>query len=196
VNTADPLLPKPGVKVPVRVCDWYAWKVSCLDGAPNFQLYWPESKRDLAIQDQLAFLNRWGDRFRYSELQASLANFPGNDSARMTFAKLDHPATREDVKANVAIFSLQGEGEVRVVPLSPFPTNAVWKNYKDYPINQTETDEKTGKKTTETTYQNAGFIWQAEEVLHSGKWERYYGFVGTHIIAKVPAGEIEIVKDR
>src|SRR5262249_10227716 len=34
-------------------------------------------------------------------------------------------------------------------------------------------------------------IWQAEEVLRNGKWERFYGIVCSHDLAMVPAEEIE-----
>jgi hypothetical protein len=37
-----------------------------------------------------------------------------------------------------------------------------------------------------------GQIWQAEEVLKGDKWVRYYGFIGPHTMAKVPAVEIEL----
>jgi hypothetical protein len=32
-----------------------------------------------------------------------------------------------------------------------------------------------------------------EERMEGGKWKHYYGFVGRHIVAKVPAEEIELV---
>ena len=32
-------------------------------------------------------------------------------------------------------------------------------------------------------------------MLLDGKWRRFYGFVGNHIIARVPAAEIEILDD-
>lgn len=39
-----------------------------------------------------------------------------------------------------------------------------------------------------------GEIWQAEEAQENGKWKRDYGFVCRHIIARVPASEIEFSK--
>ena len=37
-----------------------------------------------------------------------------------------------------------------------------------------------------------GWVWQAEEVRRGDRWERYYGFVGPHVIARIPADEIEL----
>jgi len=39
----------------------------------------------------------------------------------------------------------------------------------------------------------SGLIWQAEEVLQNGKWVRYYGFVGRHVLQKVPADQIDFL---
>ena len=36
-----------------------------------------------------------------------------------------------------------------------------------------------------------GRVWQAEEVREGDRWRRYYGFVGRHALARVPAEEIE-----
>ena len=36
-----------------------------------------------------------------------------------------------------------------------------------------------------------GTVWQAEEAREGGKWRRYYGFLGRHVRAQVPADEIE-----
>lgn len=197
VNSADPLLPKPtNTKVPIRVCDWYGWRVSELDGAPPYELYWPVSKRDEQRPKLVAFLNRWGDRFGYTTLQDKLGfGFPGRDSGRMTFPRLNHPATDADVAATTAIFSLRG-GLVRVVPMPNWPAKAKWTTFKDYPVQiQGETDIKGVTKYYDD-FLNEGFIWQAEEIEINGKWIRYYGFVGPHIIAKVPANQIELIKDK
>ncbi len=45
------------------------------------------------------------------------------------------------------------------------------------------------------SFDREGRIWQAEEVLIQGRWKRFYGFVGNHIIAKVPAEDIELLED-
>jgi hypothetical protein len=41
-------------------------------------------------------------------------------------------------------------------------------------------------------YAQEGLVWQAEEDFEGGKWKRYYGFVGKHVIAQVPAEDIEL----
>lgn len=196
VNMRDPLLPKPpGTKVTVRVCDWYASKIAALDGAPPFELYWPTANRDVARAKLAAFLTQWGDNFRYSALQSSLPrDFRDLETAHLTFPRLDHPATDADVAATRAIFSLSG-GPVRIVSLPAWPAQAKWKTLKDFPVQyQGATDSKTGVTTYDDDFLNKGFIWQAEEVQVNGKWERYYGFVGAHSIAKVPADQIEFLK--
>ena len=38
-----------------------------------------------------------------------------------------------------------------------------------------------------------GLVWQAEEVREGNRWHRYYGFVGRHVVAQVPAEEIDFV---
>ena len=44
---------------------------------------------------------------------------------------------------------------------------------------------------TRREYDTDGFVWQAEEVRKGDQWERFYGFVGHHVIARAPAAEIE-----
>ncbi|HEX4123498.1 MAG TPA: hypothetical protein VHY37_02150 [Tepidisphaeraceae bacterium] len=196
-NTADPLLPKPGSgKVAIRVCDWYAEAISELDGAPPYEIYWPVAKRDEQRPKLVAFLQRWGDRFRYTPLQDTLDfGFHNQDSGRMTFPRLNRPATDADVAATAAIFALHG-GPVRVVSMPAWPAKAEWTTFKDYPIQrQGETDMKTGVTKYTADYLNEGMVWQAEEIQIKGQWVRYYGFVGPHIIAKVPADQIEFIKD-
>jgi hypothetical protein len=39
-------------------------------------------------------------------------------------------------------------------------------------------------------YVTEGRIWQAEEMLVDGKWERYYGFVGRYQLERAPAAEV------
>ena len=40
-----------------------------------------------------------------------------------------------------------------------------------------------------------GKVFQAEEVLVDGRWERFCGFVGPYHLAKVPATEIKFSSD-
>ena len=58
----DPLAPKPGVKVRLRTADLFAWKLSEIVGAPLFELYWPEARRDQGLAEMTAFLAKYGDR--------------------------------------------------------------------------------------------------------------------------------------
>jgi hypothetical protein len=81
------------------------------------------------------------------------------------------PATETDVAVGRAIFSLEGEGEVRVGPLPGLPLVAMW--------------DAEGAAA-----RLSGFVWQAEEVYRDGRWERFYGFAGDGV-HRVPAEEIE-----
>jgi len=185
----DPLAPKPWTPVPFRVCDYYAFELSLHDGLPRCPLYWPLEKRDRAVADCAKLLRRYGERFQYSALQDSLWTL--NDRARMTFPPLDHPATADEVKKGLAIFSLEGEGKTRSAGLSARPMKARWTTLKDSPYGTNRYDPKTKKTETTINYDQEGLVWQAEEVLKEGKWERYYGFVGANRVARVPAAEIE-----
>ena len=191
VNGADPLRPKQDATVPVRVADWCGWKVSQLDGAPPFELYWPLAKRDEQRAKLATFLDRWGDRFRYSPRQPTIGD-SDPDVTRMTFLRRDAPATADDVRRATAIFTLAG-GPVRVVPLPAWPAPAKWVTLKDYPVRSPTTNPTTGQTDSHDAYLNTGRVWQAEEVQIDGRWHRYYGFVGPHTVARVPAEEVEFV---
>jgi hypothetical protein len=104
------------------------------------------------------------------------------------FPKLDHPATPDDVKQGRAIFSLSGT--TRICHLPDFPIEAWRASHKTDPTmaNQTGPD---GKTKYFLLYITEGRVWQAEEVLVGGKWERYYGFVGRYQLDKVSAAEIK-----
>ena len=54
---------KPGENLPFRVCDFLAWRLSTIEGAPGCELYWPEDRRDRAVAACTSFLKRYGDRF-------------------------------------------------------------------------------------------------------------------------------------
>jgi hypothetical protein len=175
----------------LRVCDLYAWSCAKLEGAPVFEPFWPPERRDEAIAALIRVLEQFGDCYRL------LPNVPA-DRIRHPFmepefhlSRLDHAATAEDVKRGLAIFSLQdGRSEVRQVELPMFPQMARWKTLDKFPV------RSRGQKGAPSEYDRSGYIWQAEEILVDGKWQRYYGFVGNHIIAKVPAEEIEILDKR
>jgi hypothetical protein len=56
VDRTDPHAPPAGTKLPLRVCDYVALRLSDLSGAPVFRLYWPEAMRDDALNAMAAFL--------------------------------------------------------------------------------------------------------------------------------------------
>jgi hypothetical protein len=96
-------------------------------------------------------------------------------------------------KAHAAIFSLGTDAPTRAVPLPDFPRLAIWKTYKQFYLYSSDIDPKTGKTVWTPEPDQQGEVWQAEERLEKGKWKRYYGFVGAHVVAMVPAEEIELV---
>jgi hypothetical protein len=119
------------------------------------------------------------------------AKIPGVDDiphrkAHLKFPTLGRPATAEDVAANRAIFSLEGQGVTRLVNLPGFPQPARWLTLKDSPVDLIYQDGATRHE-----YNTDGYVWQAEEVRKGDGWERFYGFVGHHVIARAPADEIE-----
>ena len=174
----------PGTSVSFRTCDYVASQLSDLQGCPRFELFWPEARRDEAIAACIAYLKRYGDHF-VNDVTPGAAIAPGHVTLSMKFPKLDRPATHEDVAAGRAIFSLEGEGETRTIKLLDYPQRARWVVLKDKPITVT-----TGR-VTEVQYDADGYVWQAEEVRKDGRWERYYGFLGHHVVAKAPASEVE-----
>ena len=188
-SKVDPLAPKAGVKVPFRMADYYAWELSGLEGSPAFELYWPEPRRDQGLAEMAAFLKKTGRpiRRRRPHQERHPRRLPAQ-AGPSRVPPLDHPATREEVEKGTAIFSLEGEGERRVVPLVDRPLKAKWVTFKDFPYIQQPVDPATGPQTE---YDQSGRVWQAEEVLTDGRWQRYFGFVGGQVIAKVPAEEIE-----
>ena len=100
---------------------------------------------------------------------------------------------KEDVAAGRAVFSLTDSASaVRTVALPKLPMQARWKTLKSFPVVAIGADDpETGKPVLRRSFDQKGEIWQAEEGFIDGRWQRFYGFVGRHIIAKVPAAEIE-----
>lgn len=197
-NSRDPDLPPDAAPRSVRVCDAYAWMLSRLEGSPPFEPYWPVEKKDAAIAQYPKFLQKWGRCFQeYPPLDATV-RFRG-DVASFHLLKADEEflnntkvvGEEDDVASGRAIFSLADIGaERRTVPLTMFPHIARWKTLKTFPLSPTV--DKDG--TQHERFDQKGYVWQAEEVLVDGKWQRFYGFVGRHIIAKVPADEIELLE--
>lgn len=192
------LSPKPGTTMPVRVADQYASTLQGLGGMPRFEYYWPEAKRDEVIAACAAFLRQYGGQFGYREVARPLFEVelfqPRRQGAVLAFDPLDHPATPADVREGRAIFSLDA-AEARIWPMPSFPMKARWTAQEiaddDPARNRYGTFGK--QPTAPFKWLPEGTIWQAEEVQENGKWRRYYGFVGHHTMARVPAEEIEIL---
>ena len=186
IDSRSSMVPKPGSHIPFRSCDLYAACLGRLPGAPDCEPYGPESQRDEAVAKIVAYLEAYGDQLRFG-LDAAAAGrssvgpelFPAAlalagssdwNAARLFFPTLDHPAAPEDVRDHRAIFALEGERRLWKPPQSPNVT--IWRPVSGHP---------------------EGFVTlrQAEEVFTDGKWERFFGVVATHCIARVPASEIE-----
>jgi hypothetical protein len=179
---SDPNPPQnPPPAVDVRVCDYYANKLAGAEIFPACELDSPQAKRDAAIASDKALLKQYGAAFgsHSTPLARIAANRAPFGSAQPWFDKLDHPATSQEVALGRAIFSLDGTTRVCPMPDSPL--------YAERPLSpQDPTSWSDG-----THYTTDGYVWQAEEVMVNGKWERYYGFTGRHQIEKVPASEIK-----
>jgi hypothetical protein len=200
----DVELPKAGSPQPLRACDFYAVEISRLEGSPRYELYWPENRRDAVRKDMAKFLDQWGNCFR-DRSNSFESRYDHFSTARFRLSRLSQPATAEDVAAGRAIFSLHDriDHQVRIVGRTPYPSMARWKTLKQFPLllpqpsehpksNKPEDLEKA-KHAPWESFDREGYVWQAEEVLIDGVWRRYYGFVGNHVIAKVPAEEIELI---
>jgi hypothetical protein len=186
---AGPLAPIPGTPVRFRRCDLAASILGRLGGLPPTELYWPEAERDRAVAECARVLRHYGDGFRP---RPDLAAPSGRRDTPvfLSFPPRSHPATFDDVLRGNAIFSLGGTGKVRRVGLPAWPLAARWVTLKKYPyLSQWVSGD--GKRGVSIRYDQDGFVWQAEEVFHAGKWRRYYGFVGPGAPVRVPAEEIE-----
>lgn len=186
--TNDPMAPAAGTEVVFRKCDYYAWSLSQVVGWPRCELYWPEERRNEAVAACAAFLRRFGERYAYQappagRMQAD-STFPG--SAQFHLPPLPEPATLEQELAGTAIFSLAGKGETRVLPLPALPQNAARlvsgrPRGFDAAVKSTEPDGR---------FREPGKVWQAEEVLTDGKWQRWFGFAGGNSVVRVAAEDI------
>jgi hypothetical protein len=174
-----------GVEYPFRNCDLVASNLSGLEGCPRCELFWPEARRDAAVAACAAYLKRFGGLFT-AEAPPGEYDIP-HPKAHLRFPTLGKPATREDVASARAIFSLEGHGETRLAQLPGFPQKARWVTLKDTPVDRTYYPPGV----TRREYDTEGYVWQAEEVRAGDRWERFYGFVGHHVVARAPAAEIE-----
>ena len=130
LDDVDSIEQEPGR--PFRVCDYIAWRFSSVEGSPRCELYWPEDRRDRAVAECAAYLKRFGARFT-GEAPDGQRDFPERQ-AHLAFPALGRPANTEDVRSGRAIFSLEGQGEVRTVPIPSMPTKARWITLKDFPV--------------------------------------------------------------
>jgi hypothetical protein len=178
-----------GVEYPFRRCDFLASKLSELEGCPRFDLFWPEARRDEGVAACVAYLKRFGPSLT-AKPPAGDVDYSG-PRAHLRFPTLGKPATPEDVTSVRAIFSLAGEGESRSATMPAFPLKAKWLTLKDTPVVRTYVAEGSGKAVTRHEYDTDGYVWQAEEVRKGDRWERFYGFVGHHVVSRAPASEIE-----
>lgn len=71
------------------------------------------------------------------------------------------------------------------------PTKARWITLKDTPVEFQRSDGTVFRE-----FDQDGWLWQAEEVRKGDRWERSFGFVGHHVVGRVPAAEIELARDR
>jgi hypothetical protein len=164
--------PPVGTKIDLRLCDAIAFSISKIRGAPECEPYWPIARRDAAVKEVALFLGRYGDRLLRKSISGERDD-PFIAERLLSFPLLDHPATQADLTAGLAIFSMEGQGERKVSPLPNVPMHGRWTR-----MAPTGSDQE-------------GTIWQAEDVLVAGKWQRYYGFLGKNCLAAVPADEIQ-----
>jgi hypothetical protein len=142
-----------GKEMTLRMCDRIATEISQIGGGPEMKLYWPEEDRNAAVKACVGFLNQYGERFKYREDFDGQAM--GSHSYTIAFPSLDHPASKKEAASKEAIFSLEGEGEARVVRDMKLPATARWTTLKSHPFEAPE-----GGKID---FDNYCWIWQAEE---------------------------------
>lgn len=191
-------LPEVGARTAFRTCDYLANTLSGLEGFPRAELYWPEQRRDAAVARSIEFLTRYGECFKARASEGDRENGSWGQiegDARLHFPRLDHPASPEDARQGLAIFSLAEEGPRRPAEMPPLPLRARWVTFKEYRVLSSFTEPFLGMSVPRWEYLQEGTVWQAEEVLRDGAWCRYYGFVGPNGPARVPAAEIEFTAD-
>jgi hypothetical protein len=102
---------------------------------------------------------------------------------------LDHPATSDDVKQGRAIFSL--DGQARIFKTREFPIAASSLTLKDGPFEVQNPQPDGSIKMGVEYFPLEGWVWQAEELRVGDEWQRFYGFVGPHLLQKISASEME-----
>jgi hypothetical protein len=193
----DPHRPRPGTSMTVRMRDKYADQLQELEGFPRFELYWPQELRDRTIAEVVALLSRYGERFRTTEVSQMLYEktpfYPRSYTAVLAFPPLDRPATAADVAAGRAIFAAAPGAEARRWTLPAFPMEGRWTALQIRPYDRGLQShwQSSGRPWAQIQHLQGGRVWQAEEVREGDRWRRYYGFVGRHVIARVPAEEMD-----
>jgi hypothetical protein len=172
-DSKDPRWPPYGTEMPIRTCDVVACHLAEIEPMPQFGPCWPEADRDRVIATCADMLRRYGPCLKLPQFVSPPFN------PEFELPPLDHPATAEDVHEGRAIFSLEDEGETRILRSIRLPQTARWTAYKKGSSRWAEWRLQTGK------------LVQVEEVRRGGKWQRYFGFAGLIGIHKVPAEEIE-----
>lgn len=178
----------------LRLCDRAALVLQRVAGVPRFDPLASVRERDKQCAAIAAYLNRYGTRLvRVNHL--SIPPLYGHDGGSgldylgPAFPIRTHPATEADVREKRAVFALRGDKIRAVSELpAPLPLEAMWNNDPDANV-ALRSDGKT-------VPWSRGYIWQAEEIYDGRKWVRYYGYVGPHSLAKVPASEIQITDYR
>ncbi len=183
---------------PLRFCDAYASAFGNIAGMPEFPLCSSLAKRDAALQSMIDILQHYGARYAYTpDLPVT---FPpttaplGYPHARMSFPRLIHPATEEDVKQGRAIFPLPANSVKRQVPMPAVPLAARWTRQSKYPSKFHMLNPATWELEMDG-YDQSALVWQVEEQRVNGVWRRWYGIVGRHELAKVPAEDVEFINE-
>lgn len=190
----DPLRLKPGEERAIRVCDVCARLLTGYEGIPMFRYYWPEAVRDETIEKIGQFMKQYGSRYREKRRSYDLSA----GRPYLHFDLLEQPATRQDCNEGEAIFCLESQDEARVWQL---PTSSASKEVKVvWRIPEEKHQTLKGPfiegipEAARKFLGDRGRVFQAEEVLEDGQWRRYFGFVGSYCVAKVPAEEICLEK--
>ena len=190
IPSGDKHLAPVGTVLTLRTCDKYAVQISHVAGAPAIEVYWPDADRDRAVKDCAEFLAAV-QRATALQREVPLCRRFSAPDCHLTFPLLDHPAAAKEAESVQAIFSLENQGERRLVKSLTLPMKAKWVTLKKYPWDQGYYDTAKGEGGVRVAYLQDCWVWQAEEVLVNGQWQRYYGVVGPHQVGKVAASEIE-----
>ena len=198
----DPLLPPKGSTIEFRLCDLGAYALSRLEGAPQCELYWPQERRDRAVQATQEYLARRGHRFQVPGEPIEAGN-----SEPIILGKAFRPRWLDERGARLTSSVNNGQpadfeslfnpvpGIVRSCKLPSYlPLPAVWTKLEERAVFAVD-DYSQGTVRKIVDYDQQGVVWQAEEIKINGAWKRYYGFVGPHCIANVPAEEIAFPSD-